>query len=163
MEALLDVYPGGITYRPVLKVKNRVLSSSMTLPAYGISFDVHTQHRNDTPPYAFYGTGMGVLDGPVTGYRVYNTTLSNNIMTGTQYSLGSLWRIYSGTGTNHIELPTKTQLKKDLMVDSSVSYYGTTITIVNPGTSTLSVMSKTHDKASSTYKTDGPTMHSVRN
>ena len=163
MEALLDVYPGGITYRPVLKVKNRVLSSSMTLPAYGISFDMYTPHRNDAPPYAFYGTGMGVLDGPVTGYRVYNTTLSNNVMTGTHYSSGSIWRAYSGTGTNYIELPTKSQLKEDLMVDSSVSYYGTTITIVNPGTSTLSVMSKTHDRASSTYKSDGPTMHAVRN
>ena len=162
MEALLNVYRGGVSEPPVLRVKNRVQTSSMVVPVYGIDFDMYTPHRNDAPPYAFYGTGMGVLDGPVTGYRVYNTTLSNNVMTGTHYSLGSIWRAYSVTATNYIELPTKSQLKEDLMVDSSVSYWGTTITIVNPGTSTLSVMSKTHDRASSTYKTDGPTMHAVR-
>lgn len=161
-EVLLNADPGGMTYTSTMRVKNRSLTSSLIEPAYGIDFDVYTPHREEAPPYAFYGTGMGILDGPVTGYRVYNTTLSNNIMTGTHYSSGSIWRIYSGTGSNHIELPTKSQLKKDLMVDSSVSYWGTTITIVNPGTSALYVMSKTHDKASSTYKSDGPTIHAVR-
>lgn len=161
-EVLLNADPGGMTYTSTMRVKNRSLTSSLVEPAYGIDFDVYTPHREEAPPYAFYGTGMGILDGPVTGYRVYNTTLSNNIMTGTHYSSGSIWRIYSGTGSNHIELPTKSQLKKDLMVDSSVSYWGTTITIVNPGTSALYVMSKTHDRASSTYKSDGPTMHAVR-
>ena len=161
-EVLLNADPGGMTYTSTMRVKNRSLTSSLVEPAYGIDFDVYTPHREEAPPYAFYGTGMGILDGPVTGYRVYNTTLSNNIMTGTHYSSGSIWRIYSGTGSNHIELPTKSQLKKDLMVDSSVSYWGTTITIVNPGTSALYVMSKTHDKASSTYKSDGPTIHAVR-
>lgn len=161
-EVLLNADPGGMTYTSTMRVKNRSLTSSLVEPAYGIDFDVYTPHREEAPPYAFYGTGMGILDGPVTGYRVYNTTLSNNIMTGTHYSSGSIWRIYSGTGSNHIELPTKSQLKKDLMVDSSVSYWGTTITIVNPGTSALYVMSKTHDKASSAYKSDGPTIHAVR-
>lgn len=163
-EVLLNADPGGMTYSSVMRVKNRSLTSSIIQPAYGIDFDIYvpSNYRNDAPPYAFYGTGMGILDGPVTGYRVYNTTLSNNVMAATRYSQGSIWRIYSGTGSNYIELPTKSQLKKDLMVDSSVSYWGTTITIVNPGTSTLYVMSKTHDRASSTYKSDGPTMHAVR-
>lgn len=164
-EVLINADPGGLTYSSVMRVKNRSLTSSLIQPAYGIDFDVYvpSNYRNDAPPYAFYGTGMGILDGPVTGYRVYNTTLSNNVMTATRYSQGSIWRVYSGTGSNYIELPTKTNLKNDLKVDSTVSYWGTTITIVNPGTSTLHVISKTSDKASSSYKSDGPTIHAVRN
>lgn len=146
-----NVLPASSGQRAVARFENEDSSDWWGL---GYNIAAILSAKNGAYNFAFTGTGNGILNGWIGGYKYsrYSLNTKNTIYNGyAKISENNVWLIYSYVSASGITLPTLSEVRSALGCGSSTNFAVTFTVVAEPGTTNFFIYgrNKIKDKRNS--------------